>query len=278
MPGEEKILETQIELLERAIIILESRAREIEKNEKGRTCSSSAESEMKAVIGAFKVRSIILCKDTLSYVAKEITRKEPKIGYFLLPHVRTVLDVYARFVHLLENCSNESEQAMTCIAYQLLLTKYLNSETEYLKCLDINKNFLNQAPTHFPLTLSGYGKTWVKNNKLAFARMDTLLTPENMKKYALEADAVFGTDRTYEIYSALSEYLHGNPNYYVNSPHNEKFWVISLSTSVLAFFIEVIDLYTLQKRGARDFRIWLNDVKKNKPDFAKLWYERRIHQ
>lgn len=276
MPTEEEIFSTQISLIKEAVIILEERIKEINQIERDRKYTSNIEAEKRGAIGVFKYRSLLLYKETLSYIANEVIRDKPKISYFLLPHVRTILDVYARFVHLLENCSDEDQQALACIAYQLLLPKYLDSELEYQKGLELYKNFLIQKNFIFPQTLSGYSKTWVKNNGLAFSDMKSLLTTDNFKKYSINVYTIFGTKDIYRIYSGFSEFLHGNPYYYNELPHNEKFWVISTCISIFAFFIEMVDSNTFNKRNRRDFRVWLDKVKKNKQDFVKLWKSKKI--
>ena len=267
----EEIFKTQADFIEQAAELIAERAKAIEKIEKETEYNSESESEKKAAIGLFKVRSIRLCRDTLFYIANEVIRDDPKICFFLLPHARTILDVYARFIHLIENCNNEDKQALVCIAYQLLLPKYLNSEAEYQKTLNLYKNFFKQTNSNFPTDLAGYSKNWVKNKNLNFADMRSLLTTNNIKKYSLNVDSVFGVQETYRIYSGFSEFLHGNPYYYNESAHNERFWVVAICLSTTAFLIELIDLHTLHKRNRRDFRVWLEVVKKNKADFIKLW-------
>lgn len=276
MPTEDEVFKTQVEFLKEAVNILEDRAQKIGRIGRETKYTSKSEAEMKIAIGIFKFRSLKLCKDTLSYIATEAIRDEPKVHFFLLPHVRTLLDVYGRFMHLLENCKDENRQALTCIAYQLLLPKYLDSESEYLKVLALHENFLEEINFNFPKTLSDYGRTWVKKNGLAFSEMKNLLTTSNIKKYSLNVDSIFGTNETYRIYSGFSKFLHGNPYYYYEVSHNEKFWVISTCLSMIAFFIEMIDLHTLKKRSPRDFRIWITGVKKNRLDFVELWKSKKI--
>ena len=262
MLTKKEIFKTQANFIKQAAELIEERAKAIEKIEKEAKYNIEFESEKKAAIGIFKVRSIRLCRDTLLYIANEVIRDDPKIGFFLLPHARTILDVYARFIHLLENCSDEDKQALVCIAYQLLLPKYIDSEIEYQKTFNLYKKFFKQTNSNFPTDLASYSKTWVKNNNLNFADMRSLLTTNNIKKYSLNVNSVFGVEETYRIYSGFSEFLHGNPYYYNESPHNERFWVVSICLSMTAFLIELIDLHTLHKRNPRDFRVWLEEVRK----------------
>lgn len=276
MPTDDEIFKTQIKFLEHAVEILDTRAQEIEKNERASKYSDKSEAEIKAIIAVFKVRSIKLYKDTLFYIAEQAVKDDLNSHFFLLPHVRTLLDIYGRFIHLLEKCKDESQQALTCLAYQLLLFKHLNSEPDYLKILSSASNFLSKIGFSFPTVLLDYGHNWVKKNNLAFAKMRDLLTVVNMKKYSINVFTMFGTMEQYGIYSAFSEYLHGNPYYYYESPTNEKFWVIAECISTTAFLIELIDLQTLKKTNPKDFRLWLTDIQKNKSDFVKLWNDRRL--
>jgi hypothetical protein len=266
----EEILSIQACLLKDGAEILDKRVNEIEKIAREKNHSTIENAEMESAIDVFQIRSLKLYRDILFYISEEVKRND-YIHFFLFPHVRTFLDVYGKFIYLLERDSKE-KQALVCITYQLRLSKRL-SDLEYLKTLSIYKNFLKNF--NFPTNSSAYSKKWIKENGLNFAQMESLLASEKVKKYSIEVYNIFGTDKNYLFYSHFSEFLHGNP-YYYDAHKNEKFWVIAISISTTAFFIELIDLYILKKRNSSDFIHWLNKIKKHKPEFIELWKKQNV--
>lgn len=275
MELEENIFTTQAVSMKKAADLLEFRINLIRPDKNIQATWNASVSEKENTIRIFKQRSIRLYVDTLLYLSVEILKPEKANHFFLLPHLRTLLDVYARFLHLLVNCSNDARQALTCITYQLLTFKDINDGQHYREALSLCKDFLEEEKFNFPEDPSKLDIEWIrKNSNLMFAKRSKLLTEDNIKTHSPYSMDVFGSNKTYLIYSSLSEFLHGNPYYYTGKPHNERFWVASMSISISAFLIELIDKYTLNKIQSKDFRVWLKEVKDNKTDFLKLWIGR----
>lgn len=232
-------------------------------------------SDRSSVIIIFQTRSILVFRDTLDFLASEILVPDAKKrAFFLLPHARTLLDIYARFLHLLINCPDEDKRALTCIAYQMLGARLLTGSTAYDEALKIYGVFLDRVKPDFPKDPATLKYGWIVKNGLAFADRDELLTPENMKRFSNYSLEVFGTEKTYFIYSSISEFLHGNPYYYRGEEHNERFWVTSTAMITTAFFVELIDRYILDVQP-RDFREWLAEVKRTKGEYARFWNSKR---
>ncbi len=267
---EESIFSIQIGLLNRAQNLLEDRISQLEVFERSKEFTSNDASEKAACVGVFKIRSAKFFRDTLSYLISESARTEPKVHFFMLPNIRALTNVHANFLHLLES-GNEDKQALICIAYQLLTMKDLQNDVEYAKVLDMNKNFLATQSVVFPASPADFSYKWMQKQKLTLGRMDQLLESDVVKKYSSNVVAVFMPKEQYRIYSTLSEFLHGNPYYYDDNPHNERFWIVAFSISITAFLIEIIDTYFLNKINPRDFRVWLLDVKRQRGDFSNLW-------
>lgn len=273
---DKEIFLIQANLLKQASLLLGDRASQIELIERLREGISDGDREKHIAISLFKTRSLKLCKHTIDYLSDEIMRDDPKIYYFLMPHVRTLLDIYARFIHLLSSCKDDKQQALTCISYQLLSYRILEQEPLYKDTLGLYKNFLSQANFIFPENSSDYDYEWMKKKNLIFLKNKKLLTIDNIKKYSIYSIDIFKPKETYKIYSSFSEFLHGNPYYHGGTPHNERFWVVGMCLSILPFFIEIIDIYTLNKTNPRDFRIWLSEIKKSRPDFSILWRDKSV--
>lgn len=271
MEEENKIFLIQTTLLKKGSSLLIDRANKIESREKELRFDSIGDEEQSTIISIFKVRSLKLSADIVNHISTEIMRDDPTVHYFLMPHVRTLLEVYAHFIHLLCNCSNEKEQALTCLAYQLHTYNKLKQAPEYIKTLDLCKNFLIQSKFSFPDNPDNYSKKWIEKNKLCFKNKVELLVPDNFVKYSTNTIEVFKPQQIYSIYSGFSEFLHGNPYYYKETPHNERFWIVGTCLVILPFIIEMIDTYSLKKINPKDFRDWLNEIKINKTFFTTVW-------
>ena len=269
MPSEDEIFSKQADLFLEAADLMQNRISQIEPGKDSQDIPTED-----AAVRIFKVRSLRVYRDTLRFLAKEILKKDDRRHYFLLPHVRTQQDIYARFLHLRINCADLAAQALTCIAYQLLTYRALG-ESGYKKTLPIYKDFLIRQNFLFPEESLELTPEWVRDRNLAFVNKRKLLKPENIKDYAVYTLDVFKPSQTYEIYSYLSEFMHGNPYYYNESACNEKFWVLTMSLQTASCLIELIDRATLKKINPRDFRVWLSKINATKKDVIGLWKQRR---
>ena len=223
-----------------------------------------------AIIAVFKARSLKLYRRIIEFFVEEILRSEPNRHYFLLPHVRTLLDVYGRFIFLQKNCEDKNKEALVCLAYQLLSYASIGVGSEYKTGLDLNKEFINRQSIEFPPTASEYDHKWMRNNALTFGKRSDILTEENIHAFSVHTRKIFGAKHAYAIYSHLSEMLHGNP-YYHDKPHNERFWVTALSVTNSLYMIELVDRYTLTTSLPRDFRELLSKVEGSREEFGNLW-------
>lgn len=95
-----------------------------------------------------------------------------------------------------------------------------------------------------------------------------------MTKYSVEVLNVYKGESTYNIYSGFSEKIHGNP-YFSEAIGREKYWVITMSLSITAFLIELVDIYTLKKSKKKDFLDWLKEINKTQSDFISIWVKEK---
>ncbi len=270
MRTEEEIISTQADLMRQAAVLVGERARQIEPLPEEKAGISDSES----AIRLFRIRSLKLYQGVLEFLADEIIKEEPKRYFFLLPHVRTLLDIYSRFLHLLLKCPTDNEKALVCIAYQLNTYRNIGEEG-YKKGLEFYKDFLTVTKPDFPQTPEALTWRWIRSNGLAFGSKSDLLTAENIKRFSMHALDVFGANKTYEIYSHISELLHGNPYLYNDSSHNERFWIAAMSLINTAFLLDMIDRFILDKGQQRDAREWLTTVKNSRAEFTGLWVSKR---
>lgn len=229
-----------------------------------------------AALCLFRIKSLKLYRDTLNYLADEIIRTEVKNYKFLLPHLRTLFEVYGRFLHLLVKCSDDDQRALVCLTYQLYTAKNVaDVGGNFKEVFDLNREFIQKMRPDFPKEAESLSRSWIAKNGLNFGSNAELLTQENIRRFSVETEKVFGTDKNYILYSHFSELLHGNPYYYNSAPYNERFWATALSLINTAFLIEVVDRYILNRGQSKDAREWLKEVADSRPEFIRLWQSRR---
>jgi len=265
---EEEVFSKQSQLIRQGVIMLENRIKRLQPKEEEKDKISFTDS----VIQIFEIRSISFYKDTLNFLATEVIDSDPKRAIFLLPNIRTLLDIYARFLHLQINCSDDDKRAMTCISYQLMASTNPIYERTFDNLITYYKDYLDQVRADYPRDLNTFKYGWLVKNGYIFEKRESLLTPDNTKRYSTLTIQVFGAENSYEIYSHISELLHGNPYLYdEENTHNERFWVVSMAIVVTAFIVELIDRYILDRGEPRDFREWLASVKSSRDEFASVW-------
>ena len=275
MDYDENIIKKQIDLIDQAVKMLEDRAIKIEEFSRSAKYSTKYDEERENIVNLFKVRSIRLYKNTLSFIGEEASNTNTRRHFFVLAQVRTLLDVYARFIHLQEKSANKDKPAAICLIYQLFTVKNLD-EKIFKEGVELSRTFISSCPlVKIPIVPKELSGNWIKQNDMRFANRNDLLTEELIKKYSIDAVDVFGSKKTYDIYSYFSEILHGNPYYGDGSTvHNERLWVISTSIITTAYLVELIDNYTLEKRQPRDYKLWLKEVRNGRDELTYMWQQR----
>lgn len=257
------------DLITRGADLIEDRALQIEASRR-----SSSDPDITDVrnniIAIFKSKSLKKYAETLRFLAGEILSEDPVRYSYLLPHGRTLMDIHARFLHLVINCRDENRQALCCIAMQLSACARIKDSSSYIETLAIYQDFLDSTNTTFPTNASEVSWYWFKDKGYGFASANSMLTSENIRRYSVYSKETFDTKNTYDIYSHVSEVLHGNPFYY-NEPHNERFWIMAIAEWTTAFLIELVDRQTLLRVLPADYRAWLKELKESKSEFIRVW-------
>lgn len=263
----DKIFSTQIGLMNEAASMLTDRASRLEPSPEEKMSSTDADLTLRL----FYIRSLRLYKDNLEYLATQASDHEPRKHYYSLFYLRTLSDIYARFLHLLHNCPTEGKRAVSCLTYQLLTYRKLGDDSVYQQGLGIHKTLIQSEGVAFPANFSELSKTWADKNHLTFDKMSNLLDAKIIGRYSTDVAKIFPPQKPYEIYAHFSELAHGNPYYERGSEHNERFWLVSSSITNTAFLIELIDKNILGRGLAKDLRLWLSKIRTNKEEFARLW-------
>ncbi len=274
MKSDKEVIDSQLDLIKQASILFDERIKVFTPLQEEAFTISAADS----AIRIYQIRALKRYKEILDFLGVEAQSEDEKKYIYLLPNVRTLLDIYANFVHLEINCPSNDDKAIFCIAHSLLIAKTLkNSNGKYPyydETFKLYKDFIARAKPDFPQNPELLSKNWMRDNKLFAAQKEILLTPANMNRFSSYSIKVFGIERTYEIYSSISEILHGNPYYYKEESYNERFWIISMCLRTSAFLIEYIDRYILDKGQKRDFRDWLSSCENTKKEYVSVWKKR----
>ncbi|HMO78532.1 MAG TPA: hypothetical protein PKA42_02985 [Candidatus Paceibacterota bacterium] len=222
----------------------------------------------KASITLFLVRSLGLWVRVLRFTANKIRLTDNDEHYFALSNMRTLTDVFGRIIGLLEK-DDDDVRAIMCILYILYTASKLD-DVAYQEWLKMYVDYPALQEVKVPATAKECDWRWYKNSGYLFAGNNSVLTEEILKKYTVETSKVFSNKSTYEIFTHLSEALHGNPMYH-RQAHNERFWLASMSISLTANLIEVIDQKFLDRVRPRDFRVWLQGVDRFKKELLQAW-------
>lgn len=216
----------------------------------------------------FKGRSIRLYADILNFLAGEIQRGDAYSHYFLLPHTRTLLDIFSRFVRLQE--CDSVKQALICIGYQLKTCRW--EIPLYSNALKLYGPFLSEKGVLFPQDPALFDeRDHIWKRDLSFGKMKDLLEIQRVKDLSIYTRDVFVGGVVDKMYGPFSEFVHGNPYQYTGESHNERFWVAATTISTTAYFIELIDRYTLDWQKPADARMWLGAANKARLKLIDLW-------
>lgn len=232
-------------------------------------------SDEEASVRVYQIRSLNIYRRYLIFIAKELEKNDPESAFFLLPQVRTLIDIYSKFLHLQINAFNAKERALISIAYQLLATCAVEAPAEFDKTKLVHEKVIAGTPLE-RIKYKEFSYTWMQKNNYNFYSRDRLLTEDNVNRFTVDSRELFKGQQLHRLYAAFSEYNHGNPFYGSNEPHNERYWIITMTIQMTAYLIELIDREILKKPQKTDFRQWLRKIARNKEALLLAWNQSRI--
>lgn len=218
-------------------------------------------------LAVFLIRSLDRCTRTLRYLCDCTTSADAEVHFFALSQVRTLIDIYAKFLYLATS-PDDTTRAKICIAYQTKTVSKI-AEGQLQEVLKLNEAYTRMIGFEIPSEGSEIWK-WYKKSGLEFPSINKILVPETMNRYAVETVSVFKAKDWYNIFSHISEIAHGNP-YYHDKPHSESFWVATMTLSTTAYIIELVDKCFLNKIKPCDYREWLKSSKELQPKLIESW-------
>lgn len=267
--GEPEIIIAHAGLIDKAASIVQERINLLTPNEENTL------SDEESAVRVYQIRSLKIYKRYLVFIAKELLKNDPEAAFFLLPQVRTLIDIYSKLLHLQINMNGSKDRALISIAHQLSAVHAAEASTAFDKTKLAYEMIIEGTPLA-QITYEEFSFQWMKRNNFHFPSRDRLLTEENVNRYAIDARELFRGKQLHRLYAAFSEYNHGNPFYGSTEQHNERYWVISMSIQMTAYLIELIDREILNKPKKTDFRQWINEIKKNKAGLLSAWNQNRI--
>lgn len=224
------------EAMKQASIMMEERATAIRQKTLSGD-SSVADVEADEVVRLFKIRSLKLYSRTISFLSDEILKGNADKHFFLLPNARKLFDVYVRFLHLLRNCPNQGNQAITCISYQLMSYHGLKNKELYDNTIALSSNLIAREGVVFP-DFKDFDYVWyLRKSGSAFSSNRDLLTEEVVNYYSNPPVKVFNGRDLVRLYGMISELAHGNPYFDYRGVYNERFWIATISLMVSAYLI-----------------------------------------
>lgn len=220
----------------------------------------------------YQVRSLDIFKRFLTYISNELKKNDAESAFFLIPHVRTLMDIYSKFLHLQINAQDDKTRALISIGNQLLAAKNAELVKEFNDIKSVYCHIINGSILE-AVEYENYSFNWMQKNNLNFYKRDLLLTEANVNRFAINTGELFKGQHLHKLYSAFSELNHGNPFYGSNQPHNERFWVISMTIQFTAYLIELIDRDVLRQYNQADLRLWLKEIQENSQLLRSAWKE-----
>ena len=263
-----RVMIAHAELIKRSTFIIQNRVDLLSQ------ISESEFSNEEIAIRVYQTRSLMFYKRFLTYISREMSNNDPESAYFLILQTRTLMDIYSRFLHLEINLIDDKARSLVCIAVQLLAAHAAESRPTFNEVKAQYAEAIAKSPIS-EVEFDQYSFDWVRNNGLNFPSRSKILTEENVNRFAIDTKEQFKGQQLYKLYAAFSEYGHANPFYGNDQPHNEKYWVITVSIQMTAYLIELIDRRILKDPKKGDFRLWLKEVAKNENSFLLSWEKNR---
>lgn len=267
MEPDEQVVKKLSDLMYRACALLEEQARMIR---------AGADNTLEdATFRIFLERSIRVYVGSLKYLASEILRTDESIYPYLLPNVRTLLDVYARFLHLASLAGDEEKRALTCVIYHLQTMSGHMADSQYVPVYTLYRPMILKHKIPVPADPKRFDARKFEKMEISFPNRRKILTEEKIRAHSVHVAKNFGMKMVYGFYAFFSETLHGNPYTYAEGINNERLWIISLSLINSALFIELIDKYILHRGQSRDSREWFKDLLAERASLTEVWMSRR---
>ncbi len=193
--------------------------------------------------------------ETTNFLMLKLGVEDRKRLKFYLPHLRILLEMYAKLLYLANLESDE--QMLTCM-YDMLW---------YLKKFELKDGFIEQAFDYKPYLESkglvefSYESFSKKSSaNFLFPSLEQILKAEYVGKFVSEylTDTKLASKSLYRIYRATSEYSHGAILCEFASGE-EGIWIIDGMLFICAFMINLVDKHILDEKNKIKIDEWMKD-------------------
>ncbi|MFA7309295.1 MAG: hypothetical protein WC050_00115 [Candidatus Paceibacterota bacterium] len=272
---EDSVFEGYAASMRSGVIMLDARAKQIHEHAQH---PDQRDDPVAILFNQFRVKSLEVYSQYLSFIADEFLRLEDDKSFFRLSTLRALMDIYARNLYVHDtSIMSEDRRALIILTYQLRTFHLVPDIRGFEVLLALNESLLVREMPDYPRKHSEFDFYWLRDRKLLIPPWREVLTEEKMTSFSKRAATVFGAKKQYEIYSYVSEIVHGNP-YLKHGMGRERFWLASLGLGTTAYFLDFVDAHILKEEHRKDFRDWLKDIKAKKNALLPLWLEARAQQ
>jgi len=284
----EKCIEEQIKLIEDISEIIKVQISDINNIGRGVILSDEIEDLKRASILDTKRRYLEFFNDIVIFLLGKLRKEKEENFRFLLPNIRTLLDIYGQLLYLCNE--NENRQASICMANSLFtLANTVESPDEksskeekqayegikeiYNKSYGEWKPFFDRENIDIPEDMKLFFGRKLKRLGLKFPPLPEMLKKENIKASSPETIKIFPkiAEKVYNRFT--SNYVHGNP-LAKNIHGNERLWIIAKVQSLSSLVVDLINTKVLRDSRKIELIKWIKELSQKKPEFVNFWRER----
>ena len=110
-----------------------------------------AQSSDQALVNIFRTNSMNTYRKYSEFISDEIIKYEREnTALFQLPNLRTLMDIYARFLYLHNNDFSVQERFLKILSYQLLTFHVLGDTAQYDRLIKIHSAHLRNVKPDYP--------------------------------------------------------------------------------------------------------------------------------
>jgi len=272
----EGCIEEQIKLIEDISEIIRVQVSDIDNIGRGVVLSDTIEDLKRAVILNAKRSYLEFFNDIVIFLSNKLREEKEENFRFLLPNIRTLLDIYGRLLYL---CSeDENKQTSICMANSLftLADTVDNSdegiEESYNKGYKDFKPFFDREDINIPKDIKLFSKGKLEKLELNFPPLLQILKKEIIETSSPETMKIFPriAKEVYKTYKFISNYIHGNI-LFKNKHKNQKLWIISKVQILSSLIVDLVNTKVLRDSRKAELMKWAEELSQKRARFVNFW-------
>jgi len=283
-------IEEQIKLIEDISKIIKAQIADIDSIGKGVVLSDAIEDLKRAGILNTKRRYLEFFNDIVGFLVDKLRKEKDENFRFLLPSIRTLLDIYGQLLYLCNK--GENKQASICVANSLFtLVNTIESPDEksskeekqayegikeaYNKSYRDWKPFFDRENIDIPEDMELFSRRKLEGLGLNFPPLPQMLKKETIKASSPETIKIFSktTEKVYNTYRFTSNYVHGNV-LAKNIHGNERLWIIAKVQILSNLIVDLVNTKVLGDSRKKELVEWMNKLSQKRQAFVNFWRER----